>query len=238
MPSAFEAPAAIVQPEAAPQQFEPGPPVTVAAIPSAYEPPAEPATPVEPAPTVTPFAEAPTAPALPRAMQPLALDAFLEEDSLLPPRHIAMPVAPVPAPITSVVALEESQPEACTSEPAPLELGVEEELLKEENYASLLEVAPARNPFVRIEESEAAPTEIEPVVIFPGQAPVQSAPVQPAPFAAAPEAAPFRRFDSPGSAEQGQQVAANPAVRAIDPGEADRALRAALSNLQRMSGAA
>ena len=232
VPAASEVPAA----------FEPAPLVAAAAIPSAYEPPFEPAAPAEPAPTsAPPFAEAPTAAALPRAMQPLALDAFLEEDalpdlSLLPPRHIAMPAAPIVA--APVVAAQASQPEPSAPEPAPLELGAEEELLEEASYASLLEVAPARNPFVRIEESTATPTEIEPVVIFPGQAPVQPASFQSAPFAAGPEAAPFRRFDSPGSAEQGQQVAANLAAPAVDPGEAERALRAALSNLQRMSGAA
>jgi hypothetical protein len=169
----------------------------------------------------------PAAPALPRAMQPLALDAFIEEDalpdpSLLPPRHIAMPVTPA----------ADAAPEAA-SVPAPLELGADEELAEDASYASLLEVSPARNPFVRIDEPEAATAEIEPVVIFPGQAPMQ-----PAPSSAAPQAAPFRRFDAPVAAGQGVQVAASAIAPTVDPGEADRALRAALSNLQRMSGAA
>lgn len=237
------------EPAPVPQGFEPAP--AAAPVPQAYEPPHEAA----PSPFAAPqppafaapapvsanapnFATAtdapPAAPALPRAMQPLALDAFIEEDaaldpSLLPPRHIVMPVAPVPA-----------APAAISPEPSPLELGAEDELPEEpgsgENYASLLELAPVRNPFVRIEEPETASAEVEPVVIFPGQAPAAPAPV--APFAAVPEPAPFRRFDGPDAAGQGQSVAASNAPPAVDQGEADHALRAALANLQRMSGAA
>lgn len=230
-PLAAEIPAPIAQPEA-PAAFEPAIPVaTAAAIPVAYE------APIEPAPAVEPISEAPAAAPLPRAMQPLALDAFIEEDvlpdpSLLPPRHIAIPVAPIPP--RPVAEPDFGQPES--GEATPLELGIEEELVEDANYASLLAVAPVRNPFVRIDEPAAAQAEIEPVVIFPGQAPV---PANPAPASAVAEAAtPFRRFDAPGSAEKGQPVAANLATPAVDPTEAERALRAALSNLQRMSGAA
>ena len=69
----------------------------------------------------------------------------------------------------------------------------------------------------------------------------------PAPVVAAPIAAPvttgddapsFRRFDAPANAEQGQPIAANEAVNAVPPEEAELALRSALANLQRMSGAA
>jgi hypothetical protein len=50
---------------------------------------------------------------------------------------------------------------------------------------------------------------------------------------------PFRRFDAPSNAGQGQMVAAAATpVPAADQEEAERALRAALANLQRMSGAA
>lgn len=249
VPTAFTVPVE-AEPAPVPQAFELAP--AAAPVPHAYEPPHEataspfaapqPVTFAAPEPVlaaVPSFAAAPevppAAPALPRAMQPLALDAFIEEDaaldpSLLPPRHIAMPVTPVPVAV----------PVAAEPEPAPLELGAEDELAEEpandENYASLLELAPARNPFVRIEEPEAANAEIEPVVIFPGQAPTATAPA--APFAAVPEAAPFRRFDGPEAAGQGQAVAANNAPPAVDQSEADHALRAALANLQRMSGAA
>lgn len=215
-------PAPAFAPAPVPQSFEPAP--AAAPVPQAYQPPSFAAAPEAP----------PAAPALPRAMQPLALDAFIEEDtaidpSLLPPRHIVMPVAPVPA-----------APAAVSPEPTPLELGTEDELAEEpggdENYASLLEIAPARNPFVRIEEPEAASAEVEPVVIFPGQAPAAAVPV--APFAAVPETATFRHFDGPEAAGQGHAVAANNAPPAVEQGEADHALRAALANLQRMSGAA
>ncbi|MBX9644265.1 MAG: hypothetical protein K2W91_09235 [Novosphingobium sp.] len=217
-------PAPAFAPAPVPQSFEPAP--AAAPVPQAYQPPSFAAAPEAP----------PAAPALPRAMQPLALDAFIEEDtaidpSLLPPRHIVMPVAPVPA-----------APAAVSPEPTPLELGTEDELAEEpggdENYASLLEIAPARNPFVRIEEPEAARAEVEPVVIFPGQASAAAVAAPAAPLAAAPEPAPFRRFDGPAAAGQGQAVAVNVAPPAVEQGEAEQALRAALSNLQRMSGAA
>lgn len=218
VPQAYEPPQeAALSPFAAPQ-----PPVFAAPAPEPVQPPSFAAAP----------AELPAAPALPRAMQPLALDAFIEEDDaldpgLLPPRHIVMPMAPVPA------------APAVSPEPTALELGAEDELPEDphsENYASLLEIAPARNPFVRIEEPEAASAEVEPVVIFPGQAPAAAVPV--APFAAVPETATFRRFDGPEAAGQGHAVAANNAPPAVEQGEADHALRAALANLQRMSGAA
>jgi hypothetical protein len=69
-------------------------------------------------------------------------------------------------------------------------------------------------------------------VIFPGQAPVQ-----PVPVAQVPET-PFRRFDSPTIAAQAAPVAATMSAPAVDAAEAEAALRAALANLQRMSGAA
>lgn len=240
--SDFAAPAtAPVEPAPAVQSFAPvqGPAPVAAPVPQAYE--ASVAAAPAPIAAAQPpiFAEpdpVPAAPTLPRAMQPLALDAFIEDDAaldsgLLPPRHIAMPVAPA-----AVAA-----PAPAAHEPAPLELAAEDELAEEpgsdENYASLLGLAPARNPFVRIEEPEAANAEVEPVVIFPGQAP--AAAIAPAaPFAAPSEPASFRRFDGPTAASQGQTVAANVAAPAVDQSEADQALRAALSNLQRMSGAA
>ena len=69
-------------------------------------------------------------------------------------------------------------------------------------------------------------------MIFPGQ----SVPG----LAAAPvaETVPFRRFDSPASAGHSQPVATTPGDSLIDPAEAERSLRAALANLQRISGAA
>jgi hypothetical protein len=85
-------------------------------------------------------------------------------------------------------------------------------------YASLLVVAPQRQTLVQIDELPVDTHEAgEPVVIFPGQAPHVAALA---------------------SAGHGQPIAANSASATADPAEIAQALRAALSNLQRMSGAA
>ena len=224
-----------VEAAAMPVSFEPATPP--AAIPAALKPvpaipqftalaPAAPAS-AAPSPSLEPHA-------LPSAMRPLALDAFLEEDaaldaSLLPPRHIVPPspaIAAAPPPLELVAAL------ASEDEPA--------DAAEAENYGSLLGLGPVRNPFVRVDDPAADVQAAEPVVIFPGQAPLSA--IQTA-VLGAPEAAPdegsFRRFDAPASAGQGQPLAAaSTALPSVDPAEAERALRAALSNLQRMSGAA
>jgi hypothetical protein len=234
VPSAFETPAPIVPDEAAPNPF--------AESPVAEEPVAAPAfarfaaaAPVQDQPDFT----APLT--MPAAMRPLALDAFLEDDapfddaSLLPPRNIAAPMpviqrADFAAPVADPAPVAVYEPEAIEGE-SPVDDGVDNP------YASLLGVAPVRQAFVRIDEPVGETYEaIEPVVIFPGQAP-QIMPLA----AAAPTGAEdngFRRFDAPASAGQGQPVAANTAASLVDPAEAAQALRAALSNLQRMSGAA
>ena len=218
------------------------------AIPTAFAPPAE----QEAAPLAVLAQFAAAAPAaaqplaaspldMPAAMRPLALDAFLEDDSpfddasLLPPRHIAMPASAVqPAAFALPGAL------AAAPAAAAIEQFGEDSLADaadDNPYASLLAVAPARQSFVRIDEVAADAGEpIEPVVIFPGQA----AHVVPLGAGASPvsEDSGFRRFDAPASAGQGQPVAAGNEGAMIDPAEASQALRAALSNLQRMSGAA
>lgn len=184
---------------------------------------------------------------IPAAMRPLALDAFLGDDagpddtSFLTPRHIAMPSAPEPsAPFAAPAAVSE----ASAPVEAPVALPVQEpesaveaslaDAVEDNPYASLLGVAPARQGHVRIEEAEpAADAAIEPVVIFPGQ----SGQVVPLAAQAADEAG-FRCFDAPESAGQGQPIAGHAATPLIPADEAAQALRAALSNLQRMSGAA
>lgn len=181
--------------------------------------------------------------AMPSAMRPLALDAFLEDDtlfdaSLLPPRHIAMPAPPTAQPEISVAITPMlAQPAAAHHEDEPFDDDSLAADSADNPYASLLALAPPRQTFVRINEPEAAAHEApEPVVIFPGQAP-HGAPISAAAPASS-EANAFRRFDAPASAGQGQPVAANSAAAIVDPAEAEQALRAALSNLQRMSGAA
>ncbi len=170
--------------------------------------------------------------AVPSAMRPLALDAFLEDDtpfdaSLLPPRHIAMPAPQTTPGLPQPDAAQDDNESAdeLTADSA------------DNPYASLLGLAPPRQAFVRINELEGAAHEApEPVVIFPGQAP-HAAPVI-ATATATGEVNAFRRFDAPASAGQGQPVAANSAAATVDPAEAEQALRTALNNLQRMSGAA
>ena len=176
---------------------------------------------------------------LPAALRPISLDLAESDedaallDSLLPPRHIAMPA---PAPFASPLA-------AIASEAAP-----EEQDEADDAYGSLLDVGQAaltRSAFVRIADDEDGSDAIEPVVIFPGQ----GAPAVLAPFAAGREtsgpadtgmddAATFRRFDAPTHAGQGQPVAAPGGTPGLDPAETERALRSALINLQRISGAA
>lgn len=197
----------------------------------------------EPAPAPAPV-EAPPAPlAMPAALRPLTFDGPLAEDdvlaSLLPPRHLSIPAA-------------EREPDAADDAPANATPAAEDEALgAEDKCGSLLDLglSPlARPQFVRIEEPEAESATFEPVVIFPGQAPLGGAGAAPfaaamafspapAPFAAPADSAPFRQFDAPSSVGAGQPVV-NPAAAALDPAETERALRAALANLQRMSGAA
>ena len=212
-----------------------------------------------PTPTPTPVAkvdpvaaapEVPAAPlAMPAALRPLTLDEPVLEDeddvlaSLLPPRHLAMPVAE-PAPPADTFAA------APAADIAPAE---DEALGAEDKCGSLLDLglsALTRPQFVRIEEPEAEAEAFEPVVIFPGQAALGAAvtgtyaPAAPAfapaptPFSAPADSAPFRQFDAPFSVGAGQPVANPAAAAALDPAETERALRAALANLQRMSGAA
>ena len=114
-----------------------------------------------------------------------------------------------------------------------------EEPIAEENYASLLGLAGQRTGFVRIEEPEADAAAPEPVVIFPGQAPLGQAPQfsPPAPAAPGDDSASFRRFDSPAAAEQGQPVDQGSLGASVAPEDAAQALRTALASLQRNSAA-
>ena len=234
--------AAVAAPVEPAQPLEPA----ALAIPQPYVPPisAEPLAPISP-----PFAQSFAAPApiadgavvaeaepapqpdlAPQAMRPLDLDGFEQGhdplDSVLPPRTLAMPavLAQPPAPIDP----------ALVAEPAD-EAEIANEDVAEADYGSLLGVVAAgsaRSGFVRIEEPEAENAATEPVVIFPGQM------TRPITQVSSNDAGSFRRFDSPASAEQGQPIAANQALSEVDSEEAQRALRSALANLQRMSGAA
>ena len=195
--------------------------------------------PDSPLPTVAVQAEthAETLPplVLPSALRPINLDHVDDDDgedhsNLLPLRRIAMPApvaaAPEPAPV----------PVAFDPAPTPVEAPSVADLTATESdedteddsegaYSSLLDLnrdpAP-RQQFVRIDEPAAQSDAVEPVVIFPGQA--------------APEG--LRQFDAPAAAQFGQPITSQADVTNHDPEETERALRAALASLQRMSGAA
>jgi hypothetical protein len=217
-------PAAAFEPvQAADAEAQPASPPATAFEPVDLSDPAPPLTELEPQP-------------LPAALRPLALDDFDDDDdddtlaSLIPPRHIAMPAPALTAPAA------QPDPVAVTE--------------NEDSYASLLTLgqpAALRNPFVRIEEPEMAGDEIEPVVIFPGQAPrvplptgqaVSAADVAPVISPDQHEASPFRRFDAPSNAGPGVPIDGASVGPVADPEETERALRSALANLQRISGAA
>lgn len=191
---------------------------------------------------------------LPAALRPVSLDH--DEDNAdalpgyIPPRHIGIAnTAETSAPASDVsgqnTAAVDEQWEA---EPLDGEL-LDEDGVLQEGYSSLLGLslpAAAKVPYVRIDEPE--PVGVQPVVRFPGDAAVEDtvAPFGQAASAmtrtavlAPPSAGPSapvgydeRRFDAPG---------VSPPVAVIggaDTADTERALRAALATLQRMSGAA
>jgi len=183
----------------------------------------------EPAPPA-PFA----APALPAALRPVAL--HQDEDDLddplpgyVPPRHIGLAAAAgFRAPHQVESAWQGGEDRVSTGEDDD---GDEEDEALDQGYSSLLNLSRPTGPrqaFVRIEEPEDS-GEIEPMVVFPGSEEADSAPfARPAAAHAdltqAPTNGPAPRlFDAPGRG---------------DADDTERALRAALATLQRMSGAA
>jgi hypothetical protein len=182
-----------------------------------------------------PLVEEPMA-SLPMAMRPVDFSFDEDQDdsdaptSFLPPRLFAKPIAEVDAgvevaePVYTEDFIEEVSEDISGS---PVDDVIEAEDAVEDSYSSLLDISPPpaapRQQFIRVEQIEAETDAIEPVVVFPGQA-----------------ASGIRRFDAPGSATLGAMPAAStlPAQTGQDSEETERALRAALSSLQRMSGAA
>lgn len=251
---AFEAPASVVRALG----FEPLAfrPVGLDETPigNSWEPEPEADTPV-------PAASPATLGHIPAALRPVGFEAYAddeEDDALpgyLPPRHIGMAQDSTDGIGGGTLAFEDTgyefdadcEDDAGYEDDAPHEdEDGEETLVLEQGYSSLLDLsrpAATRQPFVRIDEPEEA-GEIQPVVIFPGeetretgpfarpvpasvaqgQQPSALPPFPPTPFAPAPSPlAGERMFDAPGR---------------NDPAETERALRAALATLQRMSGAA
>lgn len=187
--------------------------------------------------------EAPAAkPGLPAAMRGIDFDAFEDEDDealpdYIPARHIRAPAPSAPAPFAAPAGLAPAEPE---------ENDAEEESVLEQGYSSLLGLsrpAEAAPSFVRVEEPDDH-DEIEPVVIFPGEeARSQAARASsetPRPFDAPPaggsEPLAFpRQLQADASHAQPRPFDAPPRE---DAEETEKALRAALATLQRMSGAA
>lgn len=195
---------------------------------------------------------------LPAAMRPIDFSQYEHEDALpdyVPGRSITLPSVearePEEAGPESVAAGGFAAPQESRPMPRfgrPVEGGEEpaqsEDEVLEAGYSSLLDMSrPAvqRPQFVRVIDPEAETEAAEPIVIFPGQAmragtrfaqpsegPVVAPNAPPPSLAEAP--AQSRRFDAP--PVQGQSGPAR------SPEETERALRSALSTLQRMSGAA
>jgi hypothetical protein len=147
-------------------------------------------------------------------------------------------------------AAAEEVPEPAPLAPEPVAAAAPDE--EDESFGSLLGMKPTlRQSFVRVDEPVEPEAPVEPVVIFPGQAPRFAsvarpfeAPAQPAPAPAAapsPEPTPIeagRRFDAPSAMPAAMTAVTPSSGPAIDPEETERALKAALATLQRMSGAA
>ena len=158
-------------------------------------------------------------------------------------------------------AIINAEPEATIAAEAPPVVGTDElddeseETIDEEiGYSSLLNLSRAperRQTFVRLQDEPAAAVFLEePVVIFPGQAARAAA----AAAAAAPAPTSIRRFGSLTSTpqkqaspedqspeqeqEQEQEQDQDQGQMALDPAETERALRAALTSLQKMTATA
>lgn len=128
-----------------------------------------------------------------------------------------------------------------TDQAAPDDAAPEPEVA-EERYPSLLDIGPvaARREPLRIDDGISdEPDEdaaIEPVVVFPGQQQARQF-ERPSitPLAGSPLAAPGRAAPSPPTADADDSEMASQPGPALDADEADRALRAALATLQRMT---
>ncbi|KHK92230.1 hypothetical protein LK12_05085 [Novosphingobium malaysiense] len=189
----------------------------------------------------------PVMPRIPAALRPVDLGDFAEDedhDSLpgyIPPRHIGLAPSgkgeekPAFAAPENAFSHDDGFEDDEESED-------EESRVLEEGYSSLLDLSrplggreKAPQQFVRIDEPEDE-GDIQPVVIFPGDDPRE-----------APFAVPFQKAAESPPPAQDQPAAGQPEVQQqrpfdapdkTDPEETEKALRAALATLQRMSGAA
>ena len=167
----------------------------------------------------------------PEAQYPASLeaDSWRRDAALNTVAGIDPEQAPVPAPAEEVAASVQE----CSEGDDPDEVADE---TVEGGYSSLLAMGSsfARSEAVRIEEPQS--DEIEPVVIFPGQGARATGNFS-GPFATPfgqPVTAPATDFAAPSAS---QATAASGTTPPADAEETDRALRAALASLQRISGA-
>lgn len=171
---------------------------------------------------------APPVPAIPAALQPVGLYPEDDEDDLpsfIPPRRIGGTGQAYSAPVAPSVTFSPA-PEA--TEADPTETANSDPDL-EQGYSSLLNLSRAAplelsagQRYVRIEEPEPSTGEIEPVVVFPSQM-----------SASTPQTG-----ETSGSADSNHTATPDSAAKDRDAEETERALRSALANIQRMSGAA
>ncbi|MCB2073282.1 MAG: hypothetical protein H6917_05210 [Novosphingobium sp.] len=191
---------------------------------------------------------------IPAALRPIGVDEDEFEEglpSIVVHRHLAMPsaeTAPTSDEASSHDDCEKAENVAAASDGLGPDTLDEDSRVLEEGYSSLLNLKrppQEKQPFVRIDEPEPEDTAIEPVVIFPGHAPTGSDAPPAAPDAASADdqrerepAGEGRPFDAPGAAAEQDRPVKAASAKSQDPEETEKALRAALATLQRMSGAA
>jgi hypothetical protein len=239
-PLTFSAPSLEQEPEPQEAAVAVPPPVVPDALRAFMDEAAGEAAPAEIAEDETGELQVPV-PVVPLALRPFAFEPFEsddDDDDALDAGSFSLPLAemmPRPFDAPAVVASTDVEP---IQAQAPVETEEDEDdalAEADESYSSLLEMNNpfrAREEFVRVDEPEVEDEEIEPAVVFPGQE--ASVGEAAAPVSAA------RPFDAPRQAGNQPAPSTAPArPRAVtDPAETDRALRSALANLQRMSGAA
>ncbi len=238
-------------------------------LPAAPEEVAPVAAPEPVAQAVTEQVDAPPAAEIPAALRPVQFDDSAEEEPLpafIPPRHIGatgeaerdeeVPPFAAPAKQDAPKGLSRlpSLPDGKVEEATEGQDAAEDEHVLEEGYSSLLNLsrqgsgpATGKGQFIRVEEPERDSNEIEPVVVFPGQASRNPAPFakpeNPEPEEAETQSAPEPEIPvhadgRPPFAPPPEENPAGKSAKRQDPEETERALRSALATLQRMSGAA
>ena len=150
------------------------------------------------------------------------------------PQHAA-DHAPPPSPTSRpLFGARQSAPAAAERNEDPADTRDDGGAAGEDRYPSLLDIQPLPRETIRIPAPDAQ--QAEPIVMFPSATARADAPFAPPPASAlqSRRSLPFR---GPGGTMAGTPVTPSELpADPVDPQEADRALRAALATLQRMSG--